>query len=152
MKRSMTRKLIRNSSRNAFTLLELLIVLAILGVIAAMVVPNLLGSQKKANIQATETSIHGLEQALKLYAVANGGEYPNGGQEVFELLASNKDSEGNAVDPLLPEIPKDAWGQELMYEYPSSKNNGTEPAIWSLGPNKSDEQGSGDDVANWGET
>ena len=135
--------------RRGFTLLELLIVLAILGVIAAMVVPNLLGSQKKANIQATEASIHGLEQALKLYAVSNGGEYPSGGTDVYELLMANKDAEGNSVEPLLSEVPKDAWGQELNYEYPSTKHESGTPAIWSAGPDKSDEQGSGDDISNW---
>ncbi len=144
----------RHSARNrreAFTLLELLIVLAILGVIAAMVVPNLLGTQKKANIQVTESSIHGLEQALKLYAVGNGGEYPNGGQEALEVLTSTTDAEGNQVEPQLPEIPKDAWGQPLLYEYPSSKTGNNQPAIWSSGPNRSDEQGGGDDVTNWSE-
>lgn len=137
-------------SRAGFTLLELLIVLAILGVIAAMVVPNLLGSQKKANIKATQTSIHGLEQALKLYAVDHAGTYPTGGREVIEQLMSKTDEQGKTVDPLLQEIPLDAWGQPLNYEYPSSKLTADKPAIWSSGPNRQDEQGSGDDVNNWG--
>ena len=60
--------------RSGFTLLEMLIVLAIILVIAAMVVPNLLGRQKKANIEATKASIAGLENALKMFSVDNQGE------------------------------------------------------------------------------
>ncbi len=55
----------RRKRRRGFTLLEVLLVLAILGVIAAMVVPQLLGSQKKAMIDATRSGIVGLEQAWK---------------------------------------------------------------------------------------
>ncbi len=135
--------------RHGFTLLELLIVLAILGVIAAMVVPNVLGTQQKANVKATQNSIHGLEQALKLYAVDNAGQYPSGGQEVIQSLMSKTDAKGNVVEPLLQEMPLDAWGQQLFYEYPSSKTEANKPAIWSAGPNKQDEQGAGDDVNNW---
>lgn len=137
------------ASRVAFTLLELLIVLAILGVIASMVVPNVLGTQKKANIKATESSIHGLEQALKLYAVDNAGAYPRGGRDALERLMSRTDERGNPVEPLLDEIPLDAWGQPLNYEYPSSKLQADKPAIWSSGPNGQDEQGGGDDINNW---
>ena len=137
--------------RSAFTLLELLIVLAILGAIAAMVVPNLLGSQKKANILTTESSIHGLEQALKLHAVDNKGVYPTGGSEVIETLMSKTDEDGNAVDPLIETLPLDAWGNPLMYEYPNSQADTTKPAIWSYGPDQSDDQGEGDDINNWTE-
>ena len=138
--------------RSGFTLLELLIVLAILGVIAAMVVPNLMGTQKKAYIKATQNSIHSLEQTLKLYAVDHAGTYPTGGAEVLEQLMSTTDQNGNQVAPLLTEIPLDAWGKPFLYEYPSSKVNSDKPAIWSAGPNGQDEQGSGDDVNNWNTT
>lgn len=138
------------TQRSGFSLLELLIVLAILAVIAGMVVPSLLGSQKKANISATENSIHGLEQTLKLYATSNGGEYPQGaGDEVFELLMATTDEEGTAVDPILEKLPTDAWGETLYYEYPSSQQTVPKPAIWSSGPNRTDEQGGGDDITNW---
>jgi len=135
--------------QSGFTLLELLIVLAILGVIAAMVVPNLMGTQKQAYIKATRNSIHSLEQTLKLYAVDHAGTFPTGGSEVLEQLMSTTDQNGQQVAPLLTEIPLDAWGKPFQYEYPSSKVNSDKPAIWSAGPNGQDEQGSGDDVNNW---
>lgn len=135
--------------RRGFTLLEMLIVLGIILVIAAMVVPNLLGSQKKANIKATRASIHNLEQAFKLYAAENNGEYPQGGQEQIQLLLEPVSSDGKAADPFIESMPLDAWGQVFQYEYPNNKAQSTKPAIWSSGPNQQDENGSGDDVNNW---
>jgi general secretion pathway protein G len=141
-----------SSRRRGFTLTEVLLVLAILGVIAAMVVPNLIGQQKGAQIKATRMSIKGLEDAAKQYAINNDGEFPNGnGQEALNLLLNpGQDADGRAVSPYLEKLPKDAWDQPLNYEFPTSKvASGTKPAIWSSGPNKQNDDGSGDDVNNW---
>ncbi|HUQ72353.1 MAG TPA: type II secretion system protein GspG [Planctomycetaceae bacterium] len=145
----------RQPRRRGFTLTEVLLVLAILGVIAAMVVPNLIGQQGKANIMASKASIKGLEDAMKQYAVSNDGEFPQGARdEVFALLLNpGQDADGRTVAPYLEKTPKDAWDQPLYYEYPTSKvPNGTRPAIWSSGKNRQNEDGGGDDVNNWTET
>ena len=63
----------RRTNDAGFTLTEVLLVLAILGVIAAMVVPNLLGQQQVANIRATKMNIKGFEDAVSQYAIANDG-------------------------------------------------------------------------------
>lgn len=47
------------------------------------------------------------------------------------------------------EIPTDPWGNPYKYEWPTNKGNGKKPAIWSLGPNKTDDQGNEDDIINW---
>jgi hypothetical protein len=47
--------------------------------------------------------------------------------------------------------PKDAWGEQLYYEYPTSKGKGDKPAVWSAGPNRTNEDGSGDDINSWSE-
>ena len=142
----------RKSRRGGFTLTEVLLVLAIIGVIAAMVVPNLIGQQKKANVDATKNNIKAFESVVKNYAVANGGEFPQGsGADVITMLRSpGQDSDGRPTPPALESIPKDAWQQQLYYEFPSSKvAGGMKPAIWSSGPNKQNEEGSGDDINNW---
>jgi general secretion pathway protein G len=138
--------------RAGFTLTEVLLVLAILGVIAAMIVPNLIGTQKKAMIDATRMKIKGFEDSVKTYAIANGGEFPQGTrEEVIALLTSpSQDADGRSIPPVMESIPKDDWGQPLYYEYPTSKTpNGMKPAIWSSGPNRQNEDGGGDDINNW---
>ena len=144
----------KRKARRGFTLLEVLLVIVILGVIAAMVVPQLMGRQKKANRDLTRVSIQGLETALKLYAADHYGEYPEGSQEVLaQLLEPEERTDGQITEQYLDKRPLDAWNEMLYYEYPNNKAQGptTKPAIWSSGPNRQDDQGSGDDINNWSE-
>jgi general secretion pathway protein G len=139
-----------SGSRGAFTLIEVLLVVAILGVIAAAVVPALIGRQQDANMQITKTDIKGLEQAMKMYAIDHDGEYLQGSKDALSQLTQSSEYRGKKIKPYLEELPKDAWGEPLNYEYPSSKA-GEKPAIWSSGPNRQNEEGGGDDINNWSE-
>ncbi len=141
--------------RLGFTLLEVLLVLAILGVIAAMVVPNLIGTQEKAYRNTTKINIQGFEDVVKQYAIDHDGQYPEGnGDTVINLLMSPEadQSTGKQRAPYLEKVPVDAWKNHLRYEFPASGNRQTisgKPAIWSCGPDKQDD--SADDVNNWSE-
>jgi general secretion pathway protein G len=132
--------------RGGFTLLEVLLVLAILGVIAAMVVPNLLGSQRKAMVDATTAKISQLETDLGRYAADHGGEFPQN----ITMLREPVDDRGNPMTAYVDKIPADAWNQPLMYEYPNTRApRALRPAIWSVGANRQNEEGAGDDINNW---
>ena len=139
-----------HQSRSGFTLLELLIVLAIIAVIAAMVVPRFLAQQQGANIKLSRTAIMHLQSALEYYAVDHDAVMPPGNQEALSLLLKPTDKEGKPMKPYFEKIPRDAWGEQLFYEYPNTKVPDTDrPAIWSSGPNRKNENGEGDDVNNW---
>lgn len=137
--------------RAGFSLLELLIVLAIIGLIAAMVLPNLIGRQQQANIDITKEGIRNLEQALKLYAVDHNARFPDGGSDALTMLIQPVDRNDQPMPAYIEEIPKDAWSNPLNYEYPNTKAQTTvdKPAIWSNGPDGKNDNGSNDDINNW---
>jgi len=139
----------RRRHHSGFTLLELLIVLAIIVAIAAMVAPNLIGSQQDANISTTRATIKTIEDAVKRKAVKNNGAFdPDKGPEVIDKLAQEwDDSRGKTQQPLLDEAPRDAWGKKFQYSYTAGD---VKPLIWSFGPDGEDGGGSNssDDVSN----
>ena len=120
-----------------FTLIEVLLVVVIIGILAAVVLPRMTGRGKEAQIAAAKASIENLSLALDMYEVDNGA-YPPSLQSLI-----TKGSELNWKGPYLKksEIPIDPWGKEFVY---GVKDNGYE--IKSYGPNGAD--GGGDDITN----
>lgn len=134
-------------SRGGFTLVEVLLVLAIIGVIMAIGVPMLLGRQKQAMIQATHANIQNLDAVLKQYAMDHDGEYPNSNVGL-EILLQNPGSDPKWHGPYMSKMPADAWGNPLQYAYPGQHQQvqGV-PDIWSHGPDKI--PNTEDDINNW---
>ena len=126
-----------NRRRQAFTLLELMIVLVILVLLFAMVGPRLLGSQKKADIKAAKTQIGNLEAALELYAV-DMRTFPSSEDGLQAMLEPPSDERAAAKwdGPYLDDnvLPLDPWDNPYEYEYPPTHNTRDFPDIWSLGP------------------
>ncbi len=136
--------------RGGFTLVEMLVVLAILVLLVSMVVPRIIGSQKKADINAAKTQIGMYKAALERYFL-DCKKYPASEQGLDALvskpsdLADNASWEGPYVNG---EIGKDPWGHEYQYKYPPEKGSGDTPDIWSSGPDGED--GTSDDICSWG--
>jgi len=141
----------RRPKRAGFTLIEVLLVVAILGVIAAAVVPALLGRQQAAYEQQTKTNIKTLQNILTMYALDHDGQYPSGGRDALAQLTNATEYHGKKIAAYTDNVPKDAWGEQFYYEWPTSKGKGDKPAIWSSGPNRQDEGGTGDDINSWSE-
>ncbi len=113
--------------RQAFTLLELMIVLVILVLLFAMVGPRLFGSQKKADIKAAKTQIGNLEAALELYAV-DMRTFPSSEDGLQALLEPPSDERAAAKwdGPYLDDnvLPLDPWDNPYEYEYPPTQQHG----------------------------
>ncbi len=135
--------------RRGFTLIEVLLVLAILGVIAAIVVPNLLGSQDRANVKSAKIQIKTIETDVQKYSIEHSGKLPAS----LSVLTEPWELDGIEQEPITDSIPKDPWGNEYHYEVgtngrgPHQKTK--KPDIWSNGPDGQDDGGDNDDVNNW---
>jgi general secretion pathway protein G len=101
---------IRAAARSGFTLIEVLLVVAILGILAGVVVVNFAGKQKGAMIKACRTSIQAICTAVDMYEVDTGRYPPN-----LDALASN-DGSPNWHGPYLKGgVPMDPWGNPFQY-------------------------------------
>lgn len=134
-------------TRRGFTLVEMLLVMVILGTLAAIVVPKFTGRTEQAKETAAKTQISSISTALDAFEVDNG-YYPEG-QEGLEELTEQPDDADNWRGPYLKQaIPLDPWGNEYIYEFPGEHNdNGYD--LMSMGPDG--EVGGGDDITNWTE-
>jgi general secretion pathway protein G len=142
----MTNQKNRNSERG-FTLIELIVVLVILTLLAALVAPNIFKHFAKSKSQIALLQINELEGALQLFAF-DVGRYPND-TEGLEALVSNPGNLDSWKGPYLKKaVPLDPWGKPYLYHYPGAHNN--EFDLYSYGPDMA-EGGEGDnaDIANW---
>lgn len=137
MNKYLLRKEKRLGQESGFTLIEVLLVVVIIGILAAVVLPRIGGRTKQAQVAAANASIENISLALDMYEVDNGN-YPSSLQALI-----TKGSELNWKGPYIKkgEMPLDPWGKEFVY---SVKENGYE--IKSYGPNGAD--GGGDDITN----
>ena len=100
-----------------FTLVELLVVMVILGLLAALVVPSYLGRERKARAQAAKTQIELLGTALDTFRL-DTGRYPTS-SEGLNALRANPGGLPRWDGPYLKkEVPLDPWGRPYMYESP----------------------------------
>ena len=141
-----TRRVSRRASRG-FTLIELMVVLAILGVLAALIVPNVIGRADDARVTAARTDVNNLMQALKLYRLDNQS-YPAAEQGLQALVI--KPTAGPAPlnwKPYLDKLPNDPWGRPYQYLNPGLKG---EVDVMSFGADgKTGGEGRNADVGSW---
>lgn len=102
--------------KKAFSLLELLVVILILGILAAAVVPKIVGAGDKAKVDLVCVNMKGAANALKMFKLDNG-MYPET-EEGFKALQSNINPEkytNYASSAYLENFPKDSWGNKMVY-------------------------------------
>lgn len=133
-------------TQRGFTLMELMVVIVILGVLASLVVPNLMGNKDRADRQKAVSDIVALENALDMYKLDNH-RYPTTEQGMEALveaptlapLAENYNANG-----YIRRLPADPWGNEYILISPGEHGA---IDISSAGPDG--EAGTSDDVTSW---
>ncbi len=148
----MKRAEFRRKRPGGFTLMEMLIVLAILGLLLAMVGPRLLKSGKQADISTTKSQIKLLQACLDHFYL-DMKEYPATDQGLESLVAGTAGAEATTASrwkgpyTKTGELPLDPWGNEYQYRYPPENSRADLPEIWSYGPDGQDN--TEDDVVSW---
>lgn len=131
----------RERRQAGITLIEMLVVLTIIALFAALVAPRMLGQGDKARVTAARAQIESFMTALGAYKL-DTGLYPTTEMGLASLRAKPQNV-NQWQGPYLPkDIPKDPWGREYLYKYPGE--NGDEPEIVCLG---ADGQPGGEGIA-----
>ena len=137
----------RRTLARGFTLIELMVVLVIIGVLGALIVPNVLERADDARITAAHTDVTNLMQALKLYRLDNQ-RYPTAEQGLQALIA--KPTGGPQPinwKPYLEKLPNDPWGRPYQYLNPGIKG---EVDVMSFGADgQSGGEGKNADIGSW---
>ena len=140
-----TNRIARSHLRRAFTLIELLLVLVILAVLAAVVVPKFTGRTDDAKIKATKAELAILEGALDRFEIDNG-RFP-ATEDGLQALVRAPSYANNWKGPYIKAVPQDKWGNAYIYRSPG-QHNADSFDLYSMGPNGRDGD---DDLTNWGD-
>ncbi|MCS6987418.1 MAG: type II secretion system major pseudopilin GspG [Sphingomonadaceae bacterium] len=124
-----------------FTLVELLVVLAIIGLLATIVVVNVLPAQSGAKVKKAQADLALIEQGLELWRLEMG-RYPDAAEGLKALTVPG------AMGPALKRLPDDPWGRPYNYRIPGE--DGRPYDLWSWGSD-GEPGGEGDaaDITNW---
>ncbi|MCI0343628.1 MAG: type II secretion system major pseudopilin GspG [Planctomycetales bacterium] len=131
-----------------FTLVELLLVIIIIGTLAAIVVPKFTGRSEDARIAAAKMDIKVLEGAFERYGLDNLDKYPTTDQGLQALLVvpTTAPMPKSWRGPYIKgELPRDPWGNP--YKYVSPGTHDPDFDIWSSGADGQD--GTADDITSW---
>ncbi|HEX2547801.1 MAG TPA: type II secretion system major pseudopilin GspG [Ramlibacter sp.] len=137
----------RRITQAGFTLIELMVVLVIIGVLAALIVPNVLDRADDARGTAAKTDVNNLMQALKLYRLDNQ-RYPTAEQGLAALV-TRPTAGPNPVNwkPYLDKLPNDPWGRPYQYLNPGVKG---EIDVMSFGADgQAGGEGKNADIGSW---
>jgi len=141
MKRNQTvQRKSSNSRQSGFTLIEIMVVVIIIGVLSALIAPNIIGQGDKARITAAQADMRTISTQLDLYKLDNFN-YPTTDQGLDALVNKPSDAKNWKKDGYLQKVPKDPWGNDYIYVSPGA-NSAYE--LSSTGP---DGRESEDDVA-----
>ncbi|MFO1305272.1 MAG: type II secretion system major pseudopilin GspG [Burkholderiales bacterium] len=141
--------ILRRATARGFTLIEILVVIVILGVLAALIVPNVISRPDEARATVARSDIAAIMSALKLYRLDNQ-RYPTAEQGLAALVAKPEQA---PVPPnwkpggYLEKLPKDPWGRPYVYLNPGVRG---EIEVMTFGADgQSGGSGPDTDIGSW---
>jgi general secretion pathway protein G len=137
---------IQNSA--GFTLVEIMVVVVILGVLAATIVPRFIGTTHDAKVSAAKAHIAELDDALERFNTTMD-RYPTTDEGLKLLTEAPAGDEKKWRGPYVKQVRKDPWGNPYQYRYPGV-HHPTSFDLWSRGADNADGgEGPGADIGNW---
>jgi general secretion pathway protein G len=130
--------------RRGFTLMEVLLVLAILVILGATAVGVFSGIQRSSNINTAQIQVDAIDSASERYNVTVG-TYPNSIEDLYTMPQGV--NPGKWAGPYLEDVPLDPWQNNYDFVNPGQQNTVGKPDIWSYGPDG--QSGTEDDIGNW---
>ena len=138
----------RRSAEHGFTLVELMVVIVILGLLAAIVAINVIPSGDKARVTRARADIATIEGALDLYKLQNDA-YPGTAQGLRALVSPPEGADAAKYQRggYIKKLPVDPWNRPYLYASPGQHG---EADVWTLGAdNKEGGEGANADVTSW---
>lgn len=138
------------TSVRAFTLIEILVVVAIIGLLAGVLLKSMIGAQDQANIGVAKIFIQaGMKTSLERYKI-DMGSYPSTSEGLISLIVAPSNAADSWRGPYMEDdkgkLPQDPWHEPYQYRYPGTKNK-IKYDLYSKGPDKI--EGTEDDIGNW---
>ncbi|MBA0279521.1 type II secretion system protein GspG [Stenotrophomonas maltophilia] len=136
----------RRARQQGFSLIEIMVVVVIIGILAALIVPRLMDRPDQARVVAARQDIAALMQALKLFKLDNG-KYPSAEQGLQVLVKPPQGSGSMPVTPYLDRLPNDPWGHPYQYQIPGTHGD---IDVFSLGADSKPGGDAGNaDIGSW---
>lgn len=139
-----TNRTLRRAGMRGFTLIELLVVIIILAILAAVVIPRVIGRTDDAKIAAATANVSTFDNEMEKYKL-DTGNYPTSDQGLNALMTDMVQN-GKWNGPYIKgNLPRDPWNNPYIYKFPSDHN--LDYDVFSAGPDG--QPGTADDIGNW---
>jgi len=145
--RTRTQPLLQRRSR-AFTLIEIMVVVIVIGILAAVIIPQFGTTAQDAKINTAKATVAELESAVERFFI-HMDRYPTSDEGLKVLVEAPAGEESKWRGPYIKMLRDDPWGQPYQYRGPGT-HHATSFDIWSRGADKADGgEGANADIGNW---